>query len=204
MATPRTRSLPICSLLLSTFVHTRVKHRTAQRFAVSSRWRHWKPEEKPFPWRNLQSTLLIGQVKIPSGGQLGWTRVPRPFLLTPRLIKYPFYDVIEIVRTLACHEKLGPGFFGCHKLSARTGKCVSYWSANTVSAIDSFCDEAGDLMEEIYQHDAKVLLHGRAKKKAKSNQFFFKVYLKQWDMTSRNTMYKYDVQCTNTYNIKRD
>ena len=60
---------------------TRVKHRTVQRFAVSSHWRNWKPEEKPFPWRNLQSTILIGQVNSPSWGQLGCTRVPRPFLL---------------------------------------------------------------------------------------------------------------------------
>jgi len=26
-----------------------------------------------------------------------------------------------------------------------------------MDAIDSFSDEAGDLMEEVYQHDAKVL-----------------------------------------------
>ena len=65
-----------CSPQLSS--NTRVKHRTAQRFAVSSRWRHGKPEEKPFPWHNLQSMILIGQVNIPSWGQLRCMRVPRP------------------------------------------------------------------------------------------------------------------------------
>jgi len=64
---------------------TRVKHRTAQRFAVSSRRWHWKPGENPFPWRILQLTILIGQVNIPSWGQLGCTRVPRPFLLLRRV-----------------------------------------------------------------------------------------------------------------------
>ena len=42
-------------------------------------------------------------------------------------------------------------------------------------AIDSFSDEAEDLMEEVYHHDAKVLsprMHRRAKEKHKaiSNQ----------------------------------
>jgi len=32
----------------------------------------------------LQSTILIGQVNIPSWGQLGCTQVPRPFLLTAK------------------------------------------------------------------------------------------------------------------------
>jgi len=53
-------------------------------------------------------------------------------------------------------------------------------------AIDLFSDEAGDLMEEDYQHDAKVLsprMHGMAKEKHKaiSNQvchccFFFRKF----------------------------
>jgi len=44
-----------------------------------------------------------------------------------------------------------------------------------MDAIDSFSDKAGDLMEEVYQHNAKVLsprMHGRAEErhKVKSNQ----------------------------------
>ena len=44
-----------------------------------------------------------------------------------------------------------------------------------MDAIDSFSDEVGDLMEEVYQHNVKVLspwMHGWAKKKhkAKSKQ----------------------------------
>ena len=71
-----------CSPQLSS--STWVKHRTAQRFAVSSHWGHWKPEEKPFPWHNLQSTILISQVNIPSWGQLGCTQVPKPFPSTAK------------------------------------------------------------------------------------------------------------------------
>jgi len=32
----------------------------------------------------LQSTILIGQANIPSWGELGYTRVPRSFLLTAK------------------------------------------------------------------------------------------------------------------------
>jgi len=44
-----------------------------------------------------------------------------------------------------------------------------------MDAIDSFSDEVGDLMEEVFQHNVKVLsprMHGKAKEKhkAKSNQ----------------------------------
>jgi len=44
-----------------------------------------KAWRKTIPWRNLQSTILIGQVNILSWGQLGCTRVPRPFLLLRRV-----------------------------------------------------------------------------------------------------------------------
>ena len=53
-------------------------------------FQNWKPGAKLFPWRQLQSTILIGQVDIRSWGQLKCRRVPRPFLhcvksLVPRL-----------------------------------------------------------------------------------------------------------------------
>jgi len=38
--------------------NTRRKHATAQRFAVPSHWRQWKPGEKPYPQCHLQSTIL--------------------------------------------------------------------------------------------------------------------------------------------------
>jgi len=79
---------------------TQVKHRTAQQFAVSSRWRHWKPEEKPFQWGNLQ-TILIVQVNIPSWGQLGCTWVPRPFLLTAKGLVLRLVEGVAILYCLA-------------------------------------------------------------------------------------------------------
>jgi len=63
----------------------------SRQFAISSYWQHWKPREKTFPWHNLQSTILIGQVSILARGQLICRQVPTPFLfpvkgLIPSLI----------------------------------------------------------------------------------------------------------------------
>ena len=86
--------------------------------------------------------------------------------------------------------KIRSGTLGCHKLSARSGKCVSYWSVRTKSTIDSFCDEARDSMEEIYQHDAKVLsprMHGRAKDKLrrKATRFVIVVFSRSFVVVLR-------------------
>jgi len=47
---------------------TRVKHRTAQRFTVSSRWRHWKPEENHF--HDVICNQRFWLVRSTSWGQL--------------------------------------------------------------------------------------------------------------------------------------
>ena len=57
---------------------TQVKHRTAQQFAVSSRWQHWKPEEKPFPWHNLHQQFWLVRPTFRPGDSLDVRKCPDP------------------------------------------------------------------------------------------------------------------------------